>query len=97
MLYKRTIIDFPNTFSHGVKPTIIQIILNLAVTNDWSLRQFDVNNAFLQGTLIDDVHNNHRGLQGTSTMSLVQWALQFFSLKGSPIQSQHFSLSLSLG
>ena len=72
MLYKRTIIDFPNTFSHGVKPTIIQIILNLAVTNDWSLRQFDVNNVFLQGELTDDVHNSHRGLQGASTMSLVQ-------------------------
>lgn len=28
----------------------------MAVTNGWSLRQLDINNAFLQGTLTDEVY-----------------------------------------
>ena len=38
-----------------VKPTTIRILLHLAATYGWVLRQLDVNNAILQGTLIEDV------------------------------------------
>jgi len=47
--------DVIETFSSVVKPVTIQIVLTLAVRQRWSLRQLDVNNAFLQGTLKEEV------------------------------------------
>ncbi|KAG8503841.1 hypothetical protein CXB51_001949 [Gossypium anomalum] len=47
--------DFKETFSPVVKPATIRTILSIAVTNSWSLRQVDVNNAFLNGDLTDEV------------------------------------------
>lgn len=34
----------------------MRLILSLVISKGWSLRQLDVNNAFLQGTLTDDVY-----------------------------------------
>ena len=48
-------IDFTDTFSPVVKPSTICIIITLTVVRGWPLRQLDVNNAFLKGTLTDDV------------------------------------------
>ena len=53
--HQRLRVDFHDTFNSVVKPTAVRIILSLAVTCGWTLRQLDVNNAFLQGTLSKDV------------------------------------------
>ncbi|KAG8489820.1 hypothetical protein CXB51_017861 [Gossypium anomalum] len=47
--------DFKETFSPVIKPPTIRLILSIAVTKGWSLRQVDVNNAFLNGDLTDEV------------------------------------------
>ncbi|KAK5833659.1 hypothetical protein PVK06_017512 [Gossypium arboreum] len=47
--------NFKETFSPVVKPATIRAILSIVVTKGWHLRQVDVNNAFLNGDLTDDV------------------------------------------
>ncbi|KAL8103846.1 hypothetical protein AgCh_028150 [Apium graveolens] len=49
-------IDFSETFSPVINPTTVRLMLSLAITNGWKICQLDVNNAFLQGTLSEDVY-----------------------------------------
>jgi hypothetical protein len=49
-------IDFKETFAPVVKPQTIKIILTIALTKGWQMHQLDVNNAFLQGSLNEDVY-----------------------------------------
>lgn len=48
-------IDFSKTFSPVVKAQIIRIIMNVVVTNEWDLMQVDVNNAFLNDNINEDM------------------------------------------
>lgn len=49
-------IDFTKMFAPVVKPATIRLILSIAVTKSWKLRQLDGSNAFLHGVLEDDIY-----------------------------------------
>jgi hypothetical protein len=39
-----------------VKPTTVRLVVSLAVSRGWDLRQLDVHNAFLHGRLDEDAY-----------------------------------------
>jgi histone deacetylase 1/2 len=49
-------LDYKDTFSHVIKPTTIRLLLSLADSRGWSLRQLDVQSAFLHGLLEEEVY-----------------------------------------
>jgi histone deacetylase 1/2 len=49
-------IDYGETFSPVVKPATVRLVISLAVSRGWALRQVDVSNAFLHGFLSEDVY-----------------------------------------
>ena len=48
-------VDYFETFSPVVKPATVRVVLSLAAMNNWKIRQVDINNAFLNGDLVEDV------------------------------------------
>jgi len=49
-------IDYHETFSSVAKPLTIRLVLSLALTFGWSMRQLDVKNTFFHGILTEEVY-----------------------------------------
>lgn len=63
--------DFNETFSPVVKPVTIRIILTLALTYGWFIQQIDINNAFFNGLLQEEIYMMQPPGFATSNKSLV--------------------------
>ncbi|KAH9714416.1 retrovirus-related pol polyprotein from transposon RE1 [Citrus sinensis] len=48
-------VNYFETFSLVVKSATVRVVISLAVMNQWQIRQVDVNNAFLNGELTEEV------------------------------------------
>jgi hypothetical protein len=48
-------IDYEDTFSPVVKIATVRVVLSIAISRGWCMRQLDVQNAFLHGILEEDV------------------------------------------
>ena len=47
--------DFTETFHPVVKPTNIRVMLTIVLSRGWLIHQLDINNAFLNGLLHEEV------------------------------------------
>jgi hypothetical protein len=50
---------YEDTLSRVAKPSIICLLLSMALTHGWHLRQLDIQNAFLHGVLKEEVFICH--------------------------------------
>jgi histone deacetylase 1/2 len=90
-------IDYEDTFSPVIKPTTIRLLLSLAITNGWHLRQLDVQNAFLHGVLDDEVYMRQPpGFQDSATPHYVcRMVKALYGLKQAP-RAWHAHLGAAL-
>ena len=79
-------LDFSETFSPIVKQPTVKVVLSIALHHHWSLQQLDVSNAFLHGTLQEEVymHQPKGFVDPLHSAYVCKLNKAFYSLKKAP-------------
>jgi hypothetical protein len=88
-------IDYEDTFSPVVKAATICVVLSLAVSRGWHLRQLDVKNAFLHDLLQEEVYMRQPPRYETQLGHVCKLDKALYGLKQAP-RAWYFRLSSKL-
>lgn len=79
-------VNYMKTFSPVIKAPTIRVLFTLAVTFGWDIQQVDINNAFLNSDLTEEVYMSQpEGFEDKSFPSHVCWLKKsLYGLKQAP-------------
>ena len=75
-------IDFSDTFSPVARLTTVRVLFCIVVARNWSLLQLDVNNAFLNGDLFEEVYTElPKGYKSANSSLVCKFNKSLYGLK----------------